>query len=114
MDEGPEERLVEEARRGGLEAFGEPVWRRERRVYGVVFRMAGNRSDADDLAQEVFLNAWKAIGSSHIRDLYRGFPEERRREPGRGQGRPGALKKNPLTRIAISSNITVVVLYISD
>jgi RNA polymerase sigma-70 factor, ECF subfamily len=63
MDEGPEERLVEEARRGGREAFGELVRRHERRVYGVVFRMAGNRSDADDLAQEVFLTAWKAIGS---------------------------------------------------
>ncbi len=63
MDEGPEERLVEEARRGGREAFAELVRRHERRVYGVVFRMAGNRSDADDLAQEVFLTAWKAIGS---------------------------------------------------
>ncbi|OGD17984.1 MAG: hypothetical protein A2V76_08120 [Candidatus Aminicenantes bacterium RBG_16_63_14] len=63
MDERPEDRLVEEARRGGREAFAELVRRHERRVYGVVFRMAGNRSDADDLAQEVFLTAWKAIAS---------------------------------------------------
>ena len=55
--------LVEEARRGGREAFAELVRRHERRVHGVVLRMAGNRSDADDLAQEVFLTAWKAIGS---------------------------------------------------
>lgn len=63
MDERPEEGLVDEARRGGREAFAELVRRHERRVHGVVFRMSGNRSDADDLAQEVFLTAWKAIGS---------------------------------------------------
>jgi len=63
MDERPDDRLVEEARRGGRGAFAELVRRHERRVYGVVFRMAGNHPDADDLAQEVFLTAWKAIGS---------------------------------------------------
>jgi RNA polymerase sigma-70 factor (ECF subfamily) len=63
MDERPEEHLVEEAKRGGREAFAELVRRHERRVYGVVFRMAGNHSDADDLAQEVFLTAWRSIGS---------------------------------------------------
>jgi len=63
MDERPEERLVEEARRGGREAFAELVRRHERRVFGVALRMAGNRPDADDLAQEVFLTAWKAVGS---------------------------------------------------
>ena len=63
MDELPEERLVEAARRGGREAFAELVRRHERRVYGVALRMSGDPSDADDLAQEVFLTAWKAVGS---------------------------------------------------
>jgi RNA polymerase sigma-70 factor (ECF subfamily) len=63
MDERPEEGLVEDARRGGREAFAELVRRHERRVHGIVMRMSGNSSDADDLAQEVFLTAWKAIGS---------------------------------------------------
>jgi len=63
MDERPEALLVEEARKGGREAFAELARRHERRVHGVAMRMAGNLSDADDLAQEVFLTAWKAIGS---------------------------------------------------
>jgi RNA polymerase sigma-70 factor (ECF subfamily) len=63
MDERPEDRLVEEARKGGREAFAELVRRHERRVYGVVQRMVGDRSDADDLAQEVFMTAWRSIGS---------------------------------------------------
>ena len=63
MDERPEDRLVDEARRGGRDAFAELVRRHERRVYGVCYRMAGDHADADDLAQEVFLTAWRAIGS---------------------------------------------------
>lgn len=63
MDERPEESLVEEAQRGGREAFAELVRRHERRIYGVVYRMSGNHPDADDLAQEVFMTAWRAIGS---------------------------------------------------
>lgn len=63
MDDHPEARLVDEARRGGREAFAELVRLHERRVYGVALRMAGNPADADDLAQEVFLTAWRSIGS---------------------------------------------------
>jgi RNA polymerase sigma-70 factor (ECF subfamily) len=76
MDERPEDDLVEDARRGSREAFAGLVRNHERRVYGLVFRMAGNHSDADDLAQEVFLTAWRSIasfrrGSSFYTWLYR-------------------------------------------
>jgi RNA polymerase sigma-70 factor (ECF subfamily) len=63
MDERPEASLVEDARRGGREAFAELVRRHERRVRGIALRMAGDPADADDLAQEVFMTAWRAIGS---------------------------------------------------
>ena len=65
MDERPDDLLVEEARRGSREAFAELVRRHERRVYGLVFRMVRDHSDADDLAQEVFLTAFKSIASFH-------------------------------------------------
>ncbi|MBE0713542.1 MAG: hypothetical protein IH583_14295, partial [Candidatus Aminicenantes bacterium] len=51
MDERQEAGLVEDARRGSREAFAGLVRLHERKVYGLVFRMAGNHSDADDLAQ---------------------------------------------------------------
>jgi len=97
MDERPEDDLVEEARRGGREAFAGLVRLYERRVYGVVFRMAGDRSDADDLAQEVFLTAWRSIasfrrGSSFYTWIYRiavnvslTFLRKRRREKDRAE-----------------------------
>lgn len=76
MDERQDDLLVEEARRGSREAFAELVRRHERRVYGLVFRMVRNHSDADDLAQEVFLTAFRSIasfrrGSSFYTWLYR-------------------------------------------
>lgn len=63
MDGSPEDGLVERARKGDREAFAELVRRHSRQVYGVVSRMAGDHSDADDLAQEVFMTAWRSIGS---------------------------------------------------
>lgn len=63
MDGSSEDGLVERARKGDREAFSELVRRHSRQVYGVVYRMAGDHSDADDLAQEVFMTAWRSIGS---------------------------------------------------
>jgi RNA polymerase sigma-70 factor (ECF subfamily) len=95
MDERPEDDLVEDARRGSREAFAGLVRLHERRVYGLVFRMVGNHADAADLAQEVFLTAWRSIasfkrGSSFYTWLYRiavnaslTFLRKRRREKDR-------------------------------
>lgn len=42
-------------------AFNELVLTYQRRVYGLVFRMLGRRDEAEDLAQEVFVQVFKAI-----------------------------------------------------
>ena len=55
--------LVLRAQSGDAAAFGELVDRHKRLVYGIVSRMVSNRDDADDLAQDVFVTAYRHIGS---------------------------------------------------
>jgi len=45
------------------QAFNAVVRAYERRVFALLFRMLGNRAEAEDLAQEVFVQVFKAIGS---------------------------------------------------
>ena len=44
-------------------AFNELVRAYERRVFALVLRMIGSRAEAEDLAQEVFVQVFKAIGN---------------------------------------------------
>jgi RNA polymerase sigma-70 factor (ECF subfamily) len=55
--------LVERAKRGDREAFGELVKKYQRRVYSAAFHMTGQHGDADDVAQEAFVRAWRALPS---------------------------------------------------
>jgi len=55
--------LVAKARDGDAGAFGELVSRYSRPVYGVVSRMVTDRDDVDDIAQEVFVLAYRSIRS---------------------------------------------------
>jgi RNA polymerase sigma-70 factor (ECF subfamily) len=61
MDERPDDVLVEEARQGKSEAFAELARRHQQRIFGLIYGMTKNRSDADDLCQEVFLTAFRSI-----------------------------------------------------
>ena len=61
MDERPDDVLVDQARRGGVEAFSELARRHQKRIYRLIYGMTGNLSDTDDLTQEVFLTAFKSI-----------------------------------------------------
>lgn len=55
--------LVLRVQAGELSAFGELIDRHQRAVYGIVSRMVSSRDDADDLVQDVFVSAFRAIGS---------------------------------------------------
>jgi RNA polymerase sigma-70 factor (ECF subfamily) len=57
-----EREVVEACRRGEREAFDRVVERYQRDVYRLCYRYVNNHEDANDLAQEVFLKAWRAIG----------------------------------------------------
>lgn len=54
--------LIGRAKGGDGAAFGELVRKYQRRVYSTAFHMTGNHGDADDVAQEAFLRAYRAIG----------------------------------------------------
>ena len=71
-----EREAIEACRRGEREAFDRLVVRYQRDVYRLCYRFVNNHEDANDLAQEVFLRAWRAIprfrGDSSFRTwLYR-------------------------------------------
>ena len=55
-----DEELMLRAGRGDAEAFGELVRRHQGAVHGTLVRMLGTAEGAEDLAQEVFLRAWKS------------------------------------------------------
>jgi len=55
-------RLVDEARRGDQQAFGQLVQRYERRLLRVIMRFIRDRDIADDLAQETFLRVYERLG----------------------------------------------------
>jgi RNA polymerase sigma-70 factor, ECF subfamily len=59
---GDEALLVDRLRRGDPRAFEDMVIAYQHRVFGVALRMLGNRAEAEDLAQEVFLRVHRAIG----------------------------------------------------
>jgi RNA polymerase sigma-70 factor (ECF subfamily) len=56
-----EREAVEACRRGEREAFDRLVLRYQRDVYRLCYRYVNNHEDANDLAQEAFLKAWRAI-----------------------------------------------------
>lgn len=58
-----EQRLIERLIAHDERAFNELVKLYERRVLALVLRMLGNRAEAEDLAQEVFVQVFKAIGT---------------------------------------------------
>lgn len=53
--------LVGRARRGDVEAYNHLVSRWEKRLYNYLLKLVGDREDALDLTQEVFLKAYQAL-----------------------------------------------------
>jgi RNA polymerase sigma-70 factor, ECF subfamily len=62
LDELEEQRFVERLLAHDERAFNQLVRSYEERVFRLMFRMVGRRDEAEDLAQEVFVQVFKAIG----------------------------------------------------
>ena len=54
--------LIARTKRGKVEAYNVLVSRWEKRVFNYLLRLVGNREDAMDLSQEVFLKAYQNLG----------------------------------------------------
>lgn len=55
--------LAQMSCKGDMEAFAQLYQRHNRRVYSVCLRMSGNAAHAEDLAQDVFVQLFRKIGS---------------------------------------------------
>jgi RNA polymerase sigma-70 factor (ECF subfamily) len=62
--------LVDRAKRGDLRAFDELVRRYRPRILALALHLSGSETDAEDIAQDVFLSAFRALprfeGRSHF------------------------------------------------
>ncbi len=53
--------LVAQAQAGDPDAFEQLIQRHQQRIYGLCYHLTSNHEDANDLAQEAFIKAWKAL-----------------------------------------------------
>ena len=100
--------LIRKARRGDVEAYNLLISRWEKRVYNYLLRIVGNREDALDLSQDVFLKAYQnlrklddparfaawlfRIAHNEAYSLFR-----KRRPEGGGRSRAGTRRKATIT-----------------
>ncbi|MEP7024917.1 MAG: sigma-70 family RNA polymerase sigma factor [Actinomycetota bacterium] len=85
--------LVARARSGDMAAFEELVMAYADRLFAVLLRLLGDRAEAEDVAQEVMLRAWRGIGrfrgnSSFFTWLYRIAVNEANRSLQKAARRP--------------------------
>ena len=62
--------LVARAKSGDQAAFGELVRRYRQRIFALALHLTGNESEADDVTQEVFLRAYRALDSFEGRSAF--------------------------------------------
>jgi len=65
--------LIASARRGKVDAYNLLVSRWEKRVYNYLLRLVGDREDALDLSQEVFLKAYQNLGKLQDASRFAGW-----------------------------------------
>jgi len=53
--------VIESCKAGDEKAFGEVVLRSQKKVFNIAYRMLGNKEEAKDVAQEVFLSVHASI-----------------------------------------------------
>jgi RNA polymerase sigma-70 factor, ECF subfamily len=103
-----EHELIRRARAGDEDAFAELVMTHADRVYAALRRFGLSPDEADEVAQEVFVRAWRALPRFEERSrlstwLYRiAFNEAQRRLSRRPRGRPEreADREDPIVSLS--------------
>jgi len=116
MVEPTDRDLVLRTRRGEVEAFGEVVERYQQSVFNVCYRMLGERMEAEDLAQETFIRAYRRLATFDVErpfgpwirrvannaclnHIHKQKPESYELDDERDQS-PGAIRHEPETHLA--------------
>ena len=73
MTPNDEARLIAAARKGDSRAFAALVDAHQQAVRGFLRRFAGHWADADDLAQEAFVTAWRKLARFEGRSSFRSW-----------------------------------------
>ncbi len=61
---------IRRAQRGDREAFGPLVDRFQKRVYALVYHLVRRRDEVEDIAQEIFIKAFRAIRTYDFRSAF--------------------------------------------
>jgi len=70
---GDEESLVRAAMDGDTTAFTTLVARYQQRIGGYLYRLVGDRETAEDLTQETFMRAYRALPTAHAIGAFRAW-----------------------------------------
>ena len=60
-----EKELITKAKKGDQDAFGQLVLAHQNKVFTLCVHMMGSREEAEDMAQEAFLKAWRSLDGFH-------------------------------------------------
>ena len=66
----PDDVYVHKTVEGDADSFNELVQRHHAKIYGLAYRMLGNRDDATDATQEAFLEAYKSLQSFQFQSKF--------------------------------------------
>lgn len=58
-----EQDIISKAKNGDQDAFGQLVLAHQNKVYSLCVHLLGSREEAEDMAQEAFLKAWRSLDS---------------------------------------------------
>jgi len=70
MEETGEEALVQAAQRGDQRAFMELARRCQEKVYQAILGLTRSQTDADDLAQEAFMTAFRSLKDFRMKSSF--------------------------------------------